>query len=60
MPSRYEEAKAIAKTDPIKAEDMYKEILAEKPGTNEAAMREYELVLMDLGALYRDYRYDKS
>lgn len=55
--SPYEEAKALAATDPVKAEVLYKEILAKEPENNEASMREYEMVLMDLGAIYRDHRF---
>jgi len=54
--SQYEEAKALSATDPVKAEALYKEILSKKPENNEASMREYEMVLMDLGAIYRDHR----
>jgi len=51
-----EEAKELAKHNPTKAEQMLKEIIATKLGMNEEAMKEYELALMELGALYRDQR----
>ena len=53
---RLEEAQQIQKTSPAKAEAVYKEILSKEPGTNDAALREYELTLMALGELYRDSR----
>ena len=51
-----EEAKKLGKTDPLKAEIIYKEILSKKPGASEAALREYESALMGLGESYRDTR----
>ena len=53
---KIEEAQKIRKSDPAKAEGIYKEILSQKPGGNEAALREYESALMGLGELYRDTR----
>ena len=50
------EAKKLAKTDPLKAEAIYKEILSEKPAASEGALREYESALMGLGESYRDTR----
>ncbi|CAF9920710.1 26S proteasome regulatory subunit rpn6 [Imshaugia aleurites] len=50
------EAKKLGKTDPLKAEAIYKEILSKKPGASEAALREYETALMSLGESYRDTR----
>lgn len=54
--AKIEEAQRIGKTDPAKAEALYKEILGKKPGQNEAALREYEMALMRLGESYRDTR----
>ena len=54
--AKIEEAKKLAKTDPLKAEAIYKEILSKKPGSSEAALREYESALMGLGESYRDTR----
>ena len=54
---RLEDAKAIQKTDPAKAEAQYKAILSKRPETNDAALKEYELALMALGELYRDGAY---
>ena len=53
---KIEEAKKLGKTDPVKAEAIYKEILSKKPGASEAALREYESALMGLGESYRDSR----
>jgi len=51
---RIEEAQKVAKTEPAKAEALYKDILSKGPGSSEAALREYETALMGLGELYRD------
>ena len=51
---RIEEAQEVVKTDPAKAEALYKDILSKGPGSGEAALREYETALMGLGELYRD------
>ncbi len=51
---RIEEAQKLSKTDPSKAEAIYQDILSKGPGSGEAALREYETALMDLGQLYRD------
>lgn len=54
--AKIEEAKKLGKTDPLKAEAIYKEILSKKPGASEAALREYESALMGLGESYKDTR----
>lgn len=54
--ARIEEARRLGKTDSIKAEAIYKDILAKKPAQNEAALREYETALVALGESYRDTR----
>ena len=54
---RLEDAQAVQKTDPAKAEAQYKAILSVRPETTDAALKEYELGLMALGELYRDGRY---
>ncbi|CAD6571355.1 MAG: 26S proteasome regulatory subunit rpn6 [Alectoria sarmentosa] len=54
--AKVQEAKKLGKTDPLKAEAIYKEILSKKPGASEAALREYESALMGLGESYRDTR----
>ena len=54
--AKIEEARRIGKTDPVKAEAIYKEILSQKPGGGEASLREYESALMGLGESYRDTR----
>lgn len=51
---RVEEAKKLSKTDPSKAEAIYKEVLSKDPGNSDAALRDYETALMGLGELYRD------
>lgn len=50
---RLEEAKKLAKDQPQKSEQIYKEILDKLPGQNEAAVRNYEAALIGLGELYR-------
>lgn len=53
--SRVQEAQKLAKTDPRKAEAIYKEIVSQAPAaTSDAATREYEQALISLGQLYRD------
>lgn len=54
------EAKQASKTDPAKAEKLYKEVLARSPGVNETALRDYEAALIGLGELYRDYKNSKD
>ena len=39
---------------PPPMESIYEEILSRQPGSNEAALREYETALIGLGELYRD------
>lgn len=51
---RLEDAQAIQKTDTPRAEQLYKEILAEKTALNDVALKEYEIALMELGGIYRD------
>ncbi|KAF2201287.1 PCI-domain-containing protein [Delitschia confertaspora ATCC 74209] len=53
---RIAEAQNLAKTDASKAEQIYKEILANDPGSNDAAVRSYETALVGLGEVYRDQR----
>lgn len=50
------EAKKLAKSEPAKAEKLYKEVLEKSPGSNEAALRDYENALVGLGELYRDLK----
>lgn len=53
--ARIQEAQQLAKTDPRKAEAIYKDITAKAPGaTSDTATREYETALISLGELYRD------
>jgi 26S proteasome regulatory subunit N6 len=51
---RITEAKEASQTHPSKAEALYKGVLSRPPGSNEAALRDYENALLGLGELYRD------
>lgn len=51
-----EEAKKCQKTDPSKAEAIYRDILSKGPGLGEAALRDHEAALTGLGEVYRDER----
>jgi 26S proteasome regulatory subunit N6 len=53
---RIVEAQKLAKTEPAKAEAIYKEVLSTNPGTNEAAIKDYEGALVGLGELFRDQK----
>ncbi|CAL8581672.1 26S proteasome regulatory subunit rpn6 [Xanthoria parietina] len=53
---RIAEAQKLAKTDPSKAESVYKDVLSKGPGSGEAALKDYESALMGLGELYRDQK----
>ncbi|KAL8691613.1 MAG: hypothetical protein Q9218_003208 [Villophora microphyllina] len=57
---RIAEAQKLAKSEPSKAESIYKDVLSKGPGSGEAAMREYEAALMGLGELYRDEKKAKE
>ena len=50
------EAKKVAKSEPSKAEGLFKEVLEKAPGSNEAALRDYENALIGLGELYKDLK----
>lgn len=52
--TRIDGAKKLSKSDPSKAEAIYKDVLSKGPGSGEVALREYETALMGLGELYRD------
>lgn len=47
---------AVPATNPSEAEQKYKDILSQNPGSNEAAIKEYETALVGLGELYRDQK----
>jgi 26S proteasome regulatory subunit N6 len=50
-----QDAQKLVKTDPRKAEALYKDIISKPPSvTSEAAIKEYETALISLGELYRD------
>lgn len=53
---RIEEAKKLAKDQPNKAEQIYKDVLSKPPGSNDRAVRDFENALMGLGELYRDQK----
>ena len=53
---RIAEAQTLAKSDPAKAERVYQEILSKDPGSNDAAVKNYETALVGLGELYRDHK----
>lgn len=59
--ARVQEARELAKSNPRKAEALYKEIISKAPSaTSDAATREYETALISLGGLYRDEKCDPS
>ena len=58
--ARIEEAQKLSKTDPAKAETLYKNALSKGPGSGESALRDYEAALMGLGELYRDTKQPKK
>ncbi|KAF2791966.1 PCI-domain-containing protein [Melanomma pulvis-pyrius CBS 109.77] len=57
---RIAEAQKLAKTEPSKAEQIYKEVLSTNPGSNEAAIKNYEAALVGLGQLFRDQQRVKA
>ena len=54
--SRIAEAQKLAKSDPSKAEQIFKDVLSQDPGSNETAIKNYESALIGLGELYRDQK----
>lgn len=54
--SQVAEAQKLAKSDPSKAEQIFKDVLSQNPGSNEAAIKNYETALVGLGELYRDQK----
>ncbi|KAL8768237.1 MAG: hypothetical protein Q9209_005467 [Squamulea sp. 1 TL-2023] len=53
---RIAEAQKIVKSDPSRAESIYKDVLSKGPRSGEAALKDYETALMGLGELYRDQK----
>lgn len=53
---KLEDVRDVAKKDPTKAENIYKDILSRDPGSNDARLRNFETALIGLGELYRDQR----
>ena len=54
--ARLELEKKLAKDQPHKAEQIYKDILSKPPGSNERAVHGFENALIALGELYRDLK----
>ena len=54
--TRIQEAKKLSKTNPGKAEAIYKEIVSKGPKSGEQALKNYDDALLSLGQLYRDER----
>lgn len=54
------EAKKVAKDDPAESEKLYKRVLSQAPGANDAASRDYEDALLGLGELYKSYKKQKE
>lgn len=50
---RIQEAQKYSKSDPSKAEAIYKDILSQKPAEKSAALLEYEAALLGLGETYK-------
>lgn len=57
---RTEQARALAKEDPAKAESIYRELIAQGPGTTDASSRDFEAALVGLGELYRNEKKPKE
>jgi hypothetical protein len=53
---RIAEAQKLAKSEPTKAEEIYKDVLSTDPGSNDSAIKSYETALIGLGELYRDQK----
>ena len=50
---KIQEAQKHSKSDPVKSESIYKEILSRKPAEKSAALQEYEAALIGLGETYK-------
>ena len=53
---KLEAAQKSAKNEPKTAETIYQEVLSKDPGTNDAAIKNFETALVGLGELYRDQK----
>ncbi|KAF2147113.1 uncharacterized protein K452DRAFT_217444 [Aplosporella prunicola CBS 121167] len=53
---RIAEAQKLAKTDPKQAESLYRDVLSKDPGSNDAAVKNFEVALVGLGELYREHK----
>jgi 26S proteasome regulatory subunit N6 len=54
--ARIAEAQKLTQSDPTQAERIFKDVLSQDPGSNEAAIKNYESALVGLGELYRDQK----
>ncbi|EOD45983.1 26s proteasome non-ATPAse regulatory subunit [Neofusicoccum parvum] len=54
--TRIAEAQKLAKTDPAKAEQVFRDVLSKDPGSNDASIKNFEAALVSLGELYRDHK----
>ena len=53
---RIAEAQKLAKTEPAKAEETFRDVLSKNPGSNDASIKNFETALVSLGELYRDHK----
>ncbi|KAK7532981.1 PCI domain-containing protein [Phyllosticta citribraziliensis] len=53
---RIAEAQKLAKSEPGKAEAIYRDVLSSDPGSSDAAIKNFETALVSLGELYRDHK----
>lgn len=53
---RIAEAQKLAKSEPGKAEAIYRDVLSRDPGSSDAAIKNFETALVSLGELYRDHK----
>jgi 26S proteasome regulatory subunit N6 len=57
---RVEEAQKLAKSDPSKAEAIYKDVLTKDPGSGDIPLRNFEKALVGLGELFKDQKRAKD
>ena len=57
LEQQLEQAQALAKSEPTRAEALYKEILKKPASDNAEELRHQETALVKLGELYRDQKY---
>ena len=56
LEQQLEQAQALAKSEPTRAEALYKEILKKPASDNAEELRHQETALVKLGELYRDQK----